>query len=82
MLYYLKFEDQKILTLWPHLMHRVQLLQGCRVTTRRQFTFNYQVLRSSWMISEIWKVVSTIEWPSGFEPAIPDQNEIVCVKNS
>ena len=34
-------------TLWPFLINGVQLSQGYRATTRRQFTFYHSVPRSS-----------------------------------
>ena len=33
--------------MWPIFMGRVQLCQGCKATTRKQFTFNQYVPRSS-----------------------------------
>ena len=35
-------------TLWPLFMDGVQLPQEYRATTRRQFTFYYEVPRNSW----------------------------------
>ena len=35
-------------TLWPLFMDGVQLPQGCRATTGKQFTFYHEVPRNSW----------------------------------
>ena len=35
-------------TLWPPFMDGIQLSQGCRATTRMQYTLNHSVPRSSW----------------------------------
>ena len=42
--------------LWSLFMDRVQLHQGYRATTRRQFTFNHLVPRISWYsFDQPWK---------------------------
>ena len=59
-------------TLWPLFMDGVQLCQGYKTTTRRQFTFYHSVPRSSWYSTDWpWKD-KRLSWPwsqpSGFEP--------------
>ena len=49
-------------------MDGVQLLQGYRATTRRQFAF-YNKVPSE--ILETWKAALTLEPPSGFEHRNP-----------
>ena len=39
-------KKKKKATSRPHLMDTVDLFSGCRVTTRKEFTFNHQVPRS------------------------------------
>ena len=56
-------------------MDRIQLLQGCSVTARKQFTFyplgSQIFLVLIWSTSERWKTKSTLELPSGFEHGTP-----------
>ena len=67
------------LSLWPLFIDGIQVPQGCRVTTRRQFTFYKYVPRNSWYsfdqlredekLSRLWShpvVVNTesLDWES------------------
>ena len=67
------------LSLWPLFIDGIQVPQGCRVTTRRQFTFYKYVPRNSWysfdqlredeQLSRLWShpvVVNTesLDWES------------------
>ena len=50
-------------TLFPLFMDGVQLSQGCRVTTRRQFTYYHLFRRSSWYSTDRpWKD-ERLSWP-------------------
>ena len=42
-------------TLWPLFMDEIQLPQGYRTTTRRNFTFYHLVLRNSWYFFSVEK---------------------------
>ena len=63
-----KLQHKKTLTLWPLFMDGIQLSQGYRATTRRQFPFYHSVPRFPGVPGTQWQKFTSLKYHHPYRP--------------